>query len=112
MQSSCPGDHVKDKAHAKQAKRLREVFDTLPPYSDIVETEVPQLDKNSTQGLKVVFESNGKQHPVLFSHKPVGLSFNPGLPLVVTNVSDAALNLGVQAGWEAKSFDEFNIESG
>lgn len=70
-----------------------------------------KLEKKSNVGVEVIFESNGEEHPVTFTHKPLGMSFTQGLPLSVKNVSNEALRLGVQAGWVVKSFDGFNIST-
>merc|ERR1719160_1549302 len=57
----------------------------------------------------MVFESNGKEHAVYFTCRPLGLIFCPKLPLVVEATSNATARLGVQAGWVLKSVDRSNI---
>jgi hypothetical protein len=54
-----------------------------------------------------MFESDGKQHSITFTHQPIGLNFHPRLPLVVKTSSNAALEKGVQEGWVVKSLDGF-----
>lgn len=68
------------------------------------------LDSNFMKELKVIFESNGEEHPVSFKQKPLGLRFRPGChPPVVDNVCGHAERLGVQPGWVMKSINNVEI---
>eukprot|EP00746_Dinoflagellata_sp_MGD_P076112 gnl/MRDRNA2_/MRDRNA2_30621_c0_seq1.p1 gnl/MRDRNA2_/MRDRNA2_30621_c0~~gnl/MRDRNA2_/MRDRNA2_30621_c0_seq1.p1 ORF type:complete len:291 (+),score=69.09 gnl/MRDRNA2_/MRDRNA2_30621_c0_seq1:94-966(+) len=66
--------------------------------------------QTAIQGLKVVFESEGVQHPVLFTQLPLGLIFHQKLPMVVDKTFDMAAQLGVQAGWVVKSVNDQDID--
>jgi hypothetical protein len=67
------------------------------------------LDEILQNGLRIVFESNGEQHAVSFTEKPIGVSFSRQLPLVVMATNDVAKELGVQEGWVVKSISDMTI---
>lgn len=65
---------------------------------------------NAEQTLKVVFESDGEHYPVFFTQLPLGLIFNPELPMVVDKTFDIAARLGVKVGWVVKSVNDQDIQ--
>jgi hypothetical protein len=87
-------------------------------YEQVTEFMAPRVQKlpfheKFQNGLRMVFESNGEQHEVCFTHKPLGLALSPELPWIVRSTSDAAQELGVQKGWVLKSvFEDIISESG
>merc|ERR1739847_203099 len=57
----------------------------------------------------MVFESNGKQHHVVFTEKPLGIILRPQLPVTVDHCVGFAKELGVEAGWLVKSINGQDI---
>jgi hypothetical protein len=83
-------------------------------YQQVIQLMAPSaeelpLDERLQKGLKIVFESNGEEHPVCFPSKPLGIQLSASLPLIVRVSSGAAEQLGVQTGWTVKSFFDLEI---
>lgn len=81
-----------------------------PAYKENLRLYQDSQQQKANQGLKVVFESEGVQHPVLFTQLPLGLIFHQKLPMVVDKTFDMAARLGVQAGWVVKSVNDQDID--
>merc|ERR1719160_773419 len=61
------------------------------------------LEERLQNGIEIIFESEGREHAITFRQKPLGMAFQPQLPLIVHSLSDAAKELGILRGWKVKS---------
>lgn len=84
----------------------------MEPATEEKENMSPQTCNKP--GFHVVFDSeSGEEHSVWVQHKPLGLTFNKGLPIIITGFKPDSYgeHLGIKLGWVLKSMNGQDISS-
>lgn len=94
-------------------KTLISVHDTKGVEPAMEEKENVSPQSCNTLGFHVVFDSECGEESVWVQHKPLGLTFNKGLPIIITGFKPDSYgeHLGVKLGWVLKSMNGQDIPS-
>lgn len=105
--------HTSDPAVAIRALAVRWGFEAPLPPQPAAAPATP----GSAPELRVVFKTLvrarrvAERKTVVFSKSPLGMVFNRVMPMVVSEVTGHAQELGVQLGWEVEAINDHAVEA-